>query len=124
MVVTDSQKWLILASTVVVGWLIVLLAPVLTPFLISALLAYLGDPIVDRLEARGVSRTVSVVLVFLAMFIIGLSAVLVIIPALQSQATILLQRIPTALEWLQSNLLPKLSSLMGGGCDRNRHPCC
>jgi predicted PurR-regulated permease PerM len=114
MVVTDSQKWLILASTVVVGWLIVLLAPVLTPFLISALLAYLGDPIVDRLEARGVSRTVSVVLVFLAMFIIGLSAVLVIIPALQSQATILLQRIPTALEWLQSNLLPKLSSLMGG----------
>ena len=44
MVVTDSQKWLILASTVVVGWLIVLLAPVLTPFLISALLAYLGRP--------------------------------------------------------------------------------
>ena len=85
MVITDSQKWLILASTVTVGWLIVLLAPVLTPFLISALLAYLGDPLVDRLEARGVSRTVSVVLVFLAMFTIGLCAVLVIIPALQSQ---------------------------------------
>lgn len=114
MVITDSQKWLILASTLAFGWLIVLLAPVLTPFLVSALLAYLGDPIVDRLEARGVSRTVAVVLVFIAMFILGLSAVLIIIPALHSQAVVLIHKIPTALEWLQLNLLPKISSLVGG----------
>ena len=114
MVITDSQKWLILASTILVGWLILLLAPVLTPFLISTLLAYLGDPIVDRLETLGASRTLSVGLVFLGMFILAICAVLVILPALQSQATILIQKIPTALEWLQSNFLPRISSVLGG----------
>ncbi|MEQ8492888.1 MAG: AI-2E family transporter, partial [Gammaproteobacteria bacterium] len=44
---TDSQKWLVLSCLVLAGWLTWLLAPVLTPFLVSALLAYLGDPLVD-----------------------------------------------------------------------------
>ena len=114
MVISDSQKWLILATTLFVGWLIFLLAPVLTPFLISSLLAYLGDPIVDRLEAVGASRTLSVGLVFLAMLVLGVGAVVIILPALQSQVTVLIQKIPMALEWLQSNLLPRVSSLLGG----------
>ncbi|MEM7466799.1 MAG: AI-2E family transporter [Pseudomonadota bacterium] len=114
MVISDSQKWLILASIIIVGWLIVLLAPVLTPFLLSTLLAYLGDPLVDRLEIYGASRTLAVALVFLAMFVLGVSAVLIVLPALQSQAAVLIQKIPTALEWVQTNLLPSLSSLIGG----------
>ena len=114
MVISDSQKWLIFASIIFIGWLIVLLAPVLTPFLLSTLLAYLGDPLVDRLEEYGASRTLAVGIVFLGMFVLGISAVIVILPALQSQATVLLQKIPTALEWVQTNLLPRVSSLLGG----------
>ena len=50
---TDAHRIWLLASALLVGWLVYLLSPILTPFLISALLAYLGDPLVDRLEARG-----------------------------------------------------------------------
>ena len=114
MVITDSQKWLIFASIIFVGWMIVLLAPVLTPFLLSTLLAYLGDPLVDRLEEYGATRTLAVDIVFLGMFVLGICAVIVVLPALQSQATVLIQKIPTALEWMQSNLLPRVSSLLGG----------
>ena len=94
--------------------MIVLLAPVLTPFLLSTLLAYLGDPLVDRLEEYGATRTLAVGIVFLGMFVLGICAVIVVLPALQSQATVLIQKIPTALEWMQSNLLPRVSSLLGG----------
>ena len=45
---TDAQKWLTLAGLLVTGWLLYLLAPVLTPFLVAAALAYLGDPVADR----------------------------------------------------------------------------
>jgi predicted PurR-regulated permease PerM len=46
----ESRTWLALASVLLFGWLIYLLAPILTPFLIAALLAYLGDPLADRLR--------------------------------------------------------------------------
>jgi len=112
MVLSDSQKWLILALVLVSGWMVYLLAPVLTPFLISALLAYLGDPLVDRLETFGLSRTVSVLIVFLGMLLSAFAAVIVLLPALQAQITVLIQHIPTAIDWVQQWLLPKLSSFL------------
>ncbi len=57
-------QWLILIG--IVGFVIWLLAPVLMPFVIAALFAYLGDPLVDRLEKR-MTRTLAVCLVFLVM---------------------------------------------------------
>ena len=52
----DSYKWFLLAGLLVTGWLLYLLAPILSPFMFAALLAYLGDPLVDKLEARKLSR--------------------------------------------------------------------
>lgn len=54
--------WLLVAA--ISAGLLYLLAPVLTPFLFAALLAYLGDPLIDRLETRGFSRTGAVAYVF------------------------------------------------------------
>jgi predicted PurR-regulated permease PerM len=112
MVLSDSQKWLILALLVLTGWLIYLLAPVLTPFLIGMLLAYLGDPLVDRLERVGLSRTVSVLIVFLGMLLFGFATVLVVLPALQVQIAILIQNIPAVIDWIQRWLLPKMSAVL------------
>ena len=50
MTMSDSQRWLTLGVAVLVGWLLYLLGPVLTPFGIALLLAYMGDPLADRLE--------------------------------------------------------------------------
>ena len=49
---TDVHRLWLLTSLLVAGWVLYLLSPILTPFVVSALLAYLGDPLVDRLEAR------------------------------------------------------------------------
>lgn len=110
---TDSQKWLVLSCLLLTGWLTWLLAPVLTPFLISALLAYLGDPLVDRLEAAGLGRTPGVMVVFVAMMLAGIVGVLVLVPLLQRQAVALLNAVPQLLEWMQQSLAPALSDLLG-----------
>ena len=62
---TDAHKWQLAALTLGIGLLLWLLGPVLTPFVVAALLAYLGDPLVDRLDRLGLSRTGSVAVVFL-----------------------------------------------------------
>ncbi|SVC47829.1 uncharacterized protein METZ01_LOCUS300683, partial [marine metagenome] len=69
-------NWLI--TIVLAGWLIWLLAPVLTPFVAAALLAYIGDPLADRLERFKLPRTIAVVVVFMLTFLgLGLLVLLV-----------------------------------------------
>lgn len=110
---SDSQKWLLLGVLVFGGWLIYLLAPVLTPFLISALLAYLGDPLVDRLEARKFSRTLGVVVVFTIMTLLFLILLLVMIPLLEKQISILIEKVPQWIDWFQQSVLPGIASYAG-----------
>lgn len=86
--------------------LIHLLSPVLMPFAVSAMLAYLGDPLADRLEAKGMSRSGAVVLVFSLFSLLGLVLVLVTLPLLLEQCQLLIQRIYAAVAWVQQTALP------------------
>jgi predicted PurR-regulated permease PerM len=100
-----------------IGGLLYLLAPILTPFLLSALLAYLGDPIVDRLEARKLSRTMAVVTVFLVIILMLLIVLLFLVPLLEGQVIYLIQRLPVYLDWFQEKVLPWLQHEMGMDID-------
>jgi len=104
---------MILIVVVAAGWLLYRLAPVLTPFMVSAVLAYLGDPLTDRLERRGLSRTIAVVVVFVVMALLGVTFLLIMIPLLQKQALVLIERIPQGIQWLQERVLPYLLALPG-----------
>lgn len=113
---TDSQKWLVLAGIVLTGWLVYLLAPVIAPFLVAAMLAYLCDPLVDRLETR-VSRTAAVIIVFAALLTGFLVMLLILIPMLQEQVLALLRRLPELLTWLQESFVPLITSKLGISAD-------
>ena len=110
---TDSQKWLLLASIGALGWLLFQLAPVLTPFFFSALLAYLGNPLFSRDERLGLSRVAGVALVFVVMLVLGSGAMLVLVPALERQIALAITKPPQAIDWLQTWLLPRLSGQLG-----------
>lgn len=110
---TDMQKWLALAGLVFGGWLVYLLAPVLTPFLAAALLAYLGDPLVDWLEARKLSRTGAVLVVFLLLFLLLGLVLLLGVPLLEQQIARFVARVPEDLGWLQQNVLPWIEKRFG-----------
>jgi len=110
---TDSNKWLLLAGAVLMGWLLYLLAPVLTPFLIAALLAYVGDPLADRLEALRLSRTVSVVIVFVGLTLLGLLLLVILVPLLERQLVVLGGKLPGLIDWVQQSALPWLREHLG-----------
>ncbi len=107
---TDSQRWLLLAGIVLVAVLLYALGPVLTPFLVAAGLAYLGDPLVDRLEARKLSRTTSVLIVFAALIMAVMIAVVVLVPLLQQEFVVLAEKLPGYIDWFQQTALPWLQA--------------
>jgi predicted PurR-regulated permease PerM len=84
------------------------LSPILTPFIVGIILAYLGDPLVDRLEARKVNRTAGVLIVFLVFFIILTAVSLVVVPMLVREIASLIQDIPELIGWLQRTASPWL----------------
>ncbi len=96
-----------------------LLAPILTPFVIGAGLAYLGDPLVDRLQRLGLSRTGGVCVVFVVLSLAGLLILLLVLPVLYTQLASLLSRIPEALLWLQNTALPTLGITLPEGVALN-----
>lgn len=115
---TDSRTWFILALLIGIGWLLYLLAPVITPFVISAGLAYLGDPLVDRLENVRIrrwtfGRTFAVVLVF-TLISAGLALLLLfVLPLLTDQVKRLALRAPEFVEWVVGTALPWVQNKLG-----------
>jgi len=110
---TDSNRWLWLAGLFCTGWLVYLLMPILSPFLVGILLAYLGDPLVDRLEARGLSRTWGVVAVFALFGLLLLLVLLFLVPMLGRQLVRLYELAPLMLDWLQQVALPWVQAKLG-----------
>jgi len=91
-----------------------LLAPVLTPFVVAAILAYALTPVVDKLDALGggrMSRVLAVVLVELVFLALLLSVALLIVPILLKQLPLLREQVPPLLNQFNDFLSPKLAAL-------------
>lgn len=110
---TQSNRWFWLIFSVVLMSLLYLLAPILLPFVAGALLAYLGDPLVDRLETWKISRTLSVVVVFFVIFLILFPIALYLVPLLESQIKTLFTKMPGYIDWIMINLEPTLQETFG-----------
>ncbi len=102
----DHWHWL--AGGAVLLALLWVLGPILMPFVVGAILAYMGDPIVDWLQKRRFSRTWGVVLVFSTITLSFALLILLIAPMIQAQTLSLISGAPEALRWIQDVGLPKL----------------
>jgi predicted PurR-regulated permease PerM len=97
-------QWILVL--LVVGWLVWLLAPVLTPFVLALLLAWLGDPWVDRLQRNGRTRNQAVILVFTVMTLLIVLSLAILIPLIQRQLVTLIESLPGYRDWLLQTALP------------------
>lgn len=102
--------------------LIYLLGPILTPFLIAAILAYIANPLVNKIDALNFtgfnhklsyspSRTVAAALVMVLLTAALVLVLIIVIPLMQKELLLLSQKLPayfntakiTLEPWLQEN---------------------
>lgn len=103
-----SLWWLVLAC--ISGGLIYLLSPILTPFLLAAVIAYICNPMVRRMADREIPRTVGTVLVMLLLLGVFAALILIMVPLFEKEAGRLLDKMPVYLDILKNQAIPWLEA--------------
>src|SRR3954468_6624823 len=91
--------WLI--ALVIVATFVFLFSDILLPFVAGMVLAYFLDPVADRLQRLGLSRTMATILILFSFIIVLTVALIIVIPILATQLTELIGNLPQYLSRLQ-----------------------
>jgi predicted PurR-regulated permease PerM len=109
--------WIV--ALVVLALLLWLLSEVLLPFVAGLALAYLQTPLADRLERRGVNRTVAALMIVGGVVLVLILLGLLLVPILLTQAVALVSAIPTTVTHVQAVLSesgpPWLRNMLASG---------
>lgn len=103
--------WIILIG--VLGVLIYLLSPILTPFILAAVIAYICNPLVSWLSTKKISRTVGTILVMLLSLGAFTALILVMVPLFEKEIMRLVERAPDYLETVKEQWIPWLKNTLG-----------
>jgi predicted PurR-regulated permease PerM len=115
-----NNRWLILSAAFL--FFLYMLLPVLAPFLVAAILAYICDPLVDKLSEMGFKqfkfgRSISTVLVMLVVLGAIILLVLILLPLLQKQSLLIVERLPDLIAHLRTSIEPWLQTKFGINLD-------
>jgi predicted PurR-regulated permease PerM len=110
---TNTQKSFTLAAIASLLLLVYLLQSILMPFLVGLALAYLGDPLVEKLQSYKFGRTGAVGVVFLIFILVFGVALLILLPMLTGEVSRLIQNIPRYLAVMQEHFSPVLLENFG-----------
>jgi predicted PurR-regulated permease PerM len=105
---TNAQRWQWLLIVAAIGWLVWLLSPILMPFMLAAVFAYLGDPLVDRLERLRIGRGLAAAIVFLVMLLVVALALVLLVPLVQRQVARFIAALPAYAAWFTHDAVPWL----------------
>lgn len=109
----NPHFWGWLAVALVVGGLLYLLSPILAPFLFAAILAYILDPLVERLTGKFVPRTLAVLLAMFAVLLAIVALALIVLPLFAKELKLLAERVPEFIVWLNQRLAPFVERHLG-----------
>jgi len=107
------QTALWMAAGLAILALLYALSPILTPFLLAGILAYICNPLTDRIAAWGMPRMAAVIVVILALAALAAGLVLIILPLLYEEAAVLAARTPEAMALANEKLAPWLRQNFG-----------
>ncbi|UYG01389.1 MULTISPECIES: AI-2E family transporter [unclassified Halomonas] len=106
------STWAVVFILLLVG-LVYLLDSVLMPFVAGMILAYLVDPIANKLQQWGMKRPLAVASVFVALFLLLAAALLILIPLIVSQIKQLGEALPDIFTWVENRLAPQVLEWTG-----------
>jgi predicted PurR-regulated permease PerM len=110
---TPTQRRTLTWTALALGALALLwlLGPVLTPFIVGAVLAYVLSPAVEALVRRRVPRVLAVVAVEAAAIVIVLAVLLLVVPIVSRQLPLLREQLPLLADRINQGLGPLLGQL-------------
>lgn len=108
--VKDQIKYWTIAASILLLFLW-LLGDILLPFVLGAAIAYLLDPIVDRLERLGTGRVLGTTLILVAAFFVVFFIVLLLIPLVIDQFRLLAAAAPDLVTSVQALVLNQIASI-------------
>lgn len=94
--------------------LLYVLRDMLTPFVAGMAVAYLVDPLADKLEKWGLSRTASTSVITVFFFIITLGVLSLLLPVLTSQIVGFAGRVPVYFDHIREVVEPFVRQLFSG----------
>lgn len=107
----QAGAWIGLGIALLV--LMYLLAPVLTPFALAAILAYVLVPGVDWLERHRVPRAAAVLIMIVLAVLAILGLLLILVPVLQRELTSLREQFPALIQRLNADVAPRINEFFG-----------
>jgi predicted PurR-regulated permease PerM len=107
-----QYAWIV-GAVLVIAALLHWLGPILTPFLIGAILAYFGSPAVTWAQRHRIPRTLGTLLAIGVILLLLLALLLVLIPLVQSEVTQLIRRLPELATQLNAQVAPWLRDTFG-----------
>ncbi len=112
-----------IAAFLVFVSLLWLLHHVLLPFVAGAALAYVLDPLANRLTKHGMNRLVAALVILAGFVIVFVGAIVLVAPILVEQFAALIERVPGYVEQIQSLVTSSsnswVKSIVGGTAAAN-----
>ena len=87
-------------------WLFALLAPVLLPFVVAAVMAYALHPVVEKMHQRRIPRWLGAGLALVVLLVVLATVALMIVPVVTRQVPLLRDQVPNLLEHFNTWLVP------------------
>ena len=85
---------------------LMLTGSILLPFVAGMAVAYFLDPLADRLEAWGTSRTAATIIITLIFFAVVILALVLLVPLLQGQVLAFVEKLPQLVNSVLASIAP------------------
>ncbi len=102
--------WIGVAASLLVAYF---LLPILSPFVVGFIIAYLFNPLVTRLNRQGVSRMLGASAVFAVAGLLLVLILILIVPVIIDQSGRLMRLLPQFIEVLQTQVIPWFNQKLG-----------
>jgi predicted PurR-regulated permease PerM len=110
----EKNRFTLIATLAIVAFIfaLYLLKTVTIPILIAVILAYLLDPLIDKLETYKINRSPAILLLTLLTVFVLLIAALILLPAIEGEIKTAINKLPAYIEVFQSEALPKIERMV------------
>ncbi len=93
--------------------LLYILSPILMPFAIGAVFAYIFDPFTSWLTRHRISRPFAALIAMAGAALVALSVLLIVLPAVYTEGGQFIRGLPELIERLNTQFLPRINEFLG-----------